>query len=275
MLFDLQGRRKTGIKVIYMGLALLMGGGLVLFGIGSQVNGGFADFLTGGTGGGGQYKKQVEQSAKRVAVNPKDPKAYETLIADRFSYASVGYNQKTQKFDKSGNQQLELLIADWKHYVKLTKKPDLSTAGSVVNAYIGKNSQDVVGATDVQTIVARLQPNAANYLYLMRMALSSGNTRIADASAIKATELATKDQKKQVQSQIKQLRALAATQSKNIQKQIQEQFAAQQQQGGGANPSQVNSPFGGLGGGVGGGGVGSGSGGGLGGSVGGGSGGGQ
>jgi hypothetical protein len=251
MLFDLQGRRKTGIKVIYMGLALLMGGGLVLFGIGSQVNGGFADFLTGGTGGGGQYKKQVEQSAKRVAVHPNDPNAYETLIADRFSYAGVGYNQKTQKFDKSGNQQLELMIGDWKHYVKLTKKPDLSTAGSVVNAYIGKNSQDVVGATEVQTIVARLQPNAANYLYLMRIALASGNTRIADASAIKATELATKDQKKQVAREIKQLRALAATQSKNIQKQIQQQFAAQQKQGGGANPSQVNSPFGGLGGGAG------------------------
>ena len=40
MLFDLRGRRKRFIQVIYATLAVLMGGGLVFFGIGSDVSGG-------------------------------------------------------------------------------------------------------------------------------------------------------------------------------------------------------------------------------------------
>ena len=49
MLFDLQGPRKTFVKVIYLGLAILMAGGLVLFGIGSNnAPGGLADVFGGG-----------------------------------------------------------------------------------------------------------------------------------------------------------------------------------------------------------------------------------
>lgn len=242
MLFDLQGRRKTGIKVIYLGLAILMGGGLVLFGIGSNVSGGFADFLTGSNDGGGQYKKAVETSSKRVVAHPKDPKAYEQLIADRYSYAGTGFNQKTQKFDATGKAQLKMMIDDWTKYKKLTKKIDLSTAGYVVNAYI--SAEDGKGATDVQAIIAGLQPNAANYLALMRFALYAGNGRIADASAVKARELATKDQIKEVEREIKKMIKLSQQQNAAIQKQIQEQFAQQQQQGG--SDAQIGSPFSGL-----------------------------
>lgn len=241
MLFDLQGRRKTGVKAIYLALAILMGGGLVLFGIGSNVQGGFADIF-GNTAGDGQFEKAVEQSAKRVAANPKDPKAYEQLIADRYSWAGTGYDQKTQKFDEDADKQLSYLVKDWEKYVKLTDKPDLNTATYAVQAYIGKSKQDLEGATEAQTLVARLQPNAANYLYLMRLALSTGKSLIADASEIKALELATKDQLKEVRSEIKELRKLAEKQSKDIQRQIQEQFAQQQSQQGGVN--QIGSPFG-------------------------------
>src|SRR5918997_620937 len=47
MLFDLRGtgRRRT-VKVVYITLAFLMGGGLVLFGIGGDVSGGLVDVIT-------------------------------------------------------------------------------------------------------------------------------------------------------------------------------------------------------------------------------------
>ncbi len=48
MLFDLRGRRQTAVKVIYAMLAVLMGGGLVFFGIGGSVSGGLLDAFTGG-----------------------------------------------------------------------------------------------------------------------------------------------------------------------------------------------------------------------------------
>jgi hypothetical protein len=54
MLFDLRGSgRKRAVKVIYMTLAVLMGSGLVLFGIGGATSGGLLDVFTGGGGGGG------------------------------------------------------------------------------------------------------------------------------------------------------------------------------------------------------------------------------
>lgn len=243
MLFDLQGRRKSVIKVIYLGLAILMGGGLVLFGIGGEVQGGFMDAFSGG-GGDGQAKKDVEAASKRVVANPKDEKALEELINARFSYATTDYDEDAQKFGENGNEQLKFLINDWKKYVKLADEPDLTTAGAAVNAYIGIVPQDLVGATEAQTIVARLQPDAGNYLALMRIALSAGKSMIADASEAKALELATPDEKKDVEREIKQLRKLAAKRSEDVQKQINEQLAQQQTQPGSAG--QTGSPFSGL-----------------------------
>ncbi len=48
MLFDLRGRgRRRTVQVIYLGLAVLMGGGLVLFGIGGATPGGLFDAVSG------------------------------------------------------------------------------------------------------------------------------------------------------------------------------------------------------------------------------------
>lgn len=242
MLFDLQGRRKTAVKAIYLGLAILMGGGLVLFGIGSNVQGGFADFFTGQTSNN-SYSDAIKESAKRVAADPKNPKAYENLIADRYSYAGTGYNEKSQKFDAKAMQQLKMMIDEWKKYKTLTKKVDVNTANYVVNAYVGR--QDAKGAQRTQTLIAELDPNAANYLALMRFAIYAGDAHVIDASEIKARELATKDQVAEVDREIKRMLKLSQQQNAAIQKQIQEQFAQQQQQGGSAG--SVGSPFGGLG----------------------------
>ena len=44
MLFDLRGRgRRRFVQGIYLGLAILMGGGLILFGVGAGTNGGLLD----------------------------------------------------------------------------------------------------------------------------------------------------------------------------------------------------------------------------------------
>jgi hypothetical protein len=51
MLFDVKGKRKRMIQVVYVILAILFGGSLVLFGTGSGVQGGLLDAFTGGGGG--------------------------------------------------------------------------------------------------------------------------------------------------------------------------------------------------------------------------------
>src|SRR4051812_49886235 len=50
MLFDLKGKRRRAVQGTYLTLAILMGAGLVLFGIGSSTSGGLGDLFSGGGG---------------------------------------------------------------------------------------------------------------------------------------------------------------------------------------------------------------------------------
>ena len=78
MLFDLKGKRKRVVQVVYLGLAILFGGSLVLFGTGSSVSGGLIDAITGNGGGGSNsvFQDQVESTQKRVRANPKSEQAW-------------------------------------------------------------------------------------------------------------------------------------------------------------------------------------------------------
>ena len=76
MLFDLRGsgRRRT-IKIVYLTLAFLMGGGLVLFGIGGSgaLSGGLVDAITQSEGGGGgdeRFREQEQQATAAARANP-------------------------------------------------------------------------------------------------------------------------------------------------------------------------------------------------------------
>lgn len=247
MLFDLQGPRKTAVKVIYLGLAILMAGGLVLFGIGSNVNGGLANVFGGGDSATSAAQDSVEKYSEQVTANPKNVKAMQSLIAARYSLAGApaNYNQETGVFSADGKEQLELLKDDWNDYLKATDdKPNLATANYAVSAFLGL--EDAKGATSAQQIITEKQPNAANYLALMLYASYAGDTLVASGAEVKAKELATKDEKKDVAAQIKEIKDQVGQRNEQVQKQIQEQFA-QQSQGAAGGGAPAN-PFGGIGG---------------------------
>src|SRR5919202_1963526 len=94
MLFDLRGRGlRRAVKVIYLGLAILMGGGLVLFGIGGATSGGLIDAIQGNSGSTNAndvFEKRVEQLDKRVQANPSDERAWAQLAGLRFQAATRG-----------------------------------------------------------------------------------------------------------------------------------------------------------------------------------------
>src|ERR1700754_3342459 len=97
MLFDLRGRgRKNTVRIIYIMLAFLMGGGLVLFGIGGggATNGGLVDAITGSGGstdsGEKRLTKQETAALTKIQANPKDEAAYNDLIRAQISLAATG-----------------------------------------------------------------------------------------------------------------------------------------------------------------------------------------
>src|SRR5690349_15911847 len=98
MLFDLRGRgRRRTVKVVYILLAVLMGGGLVLFGIGGggAMSGGLVDAITGSSGGdtGAKRFDQRERAALVLTQQkPQDAAAWAALARARVQTAGVGNN---------------------------------------------------------------------------------------------------------------------------------------------------------------------------------------
>ena len=252
MLFDLQGRRKTAIRAIYLGLAVLMGVGLIGFGIGSGISGGggLFDAITG-SGGGSDAKKQVAIAQKAVYARPKDRKAYEDLISARYQYAASDtkfYSDKKGQFTPAGMAILKQLSSDWKSYIKIVKKPDLAVAGYAVQGYVGQNNMKE--ATKVQQLVAEQSPDSTNYLALFQLATQNNDSRLARLAAATALQLAPAAERIDVKNEIARVKRAQARRNQEIQKQISDQISQQksQQPGGAAGGAPAGgAPAGGVG----------------------------
>jgi predicted Zn-dependent protease len=198
MLFDLRsrGRRRT-VQTVYLGLALLMGGGLVLFGVGA--GNGFGGILNAFGGGGGssaqvaQVSQQEKTALRETRLRPTDPAAWSDLVEARWSNAGQGsnYDTATQTFTASGRNELVLLGQAWQRYLQLTKNPNPDVAILAARAY-GQLGQyaDQASAWELQTLSS---PNAAKgYECLAASAYAAKETRKGDLAAAKALSLVPK-----------------------------------------------------------------------------------
>src|SRR3954451_22742779 len=109
MLFDLRGRgRKNTVRVIYILLAFLMGGGLVLFGIGGDTSGGLVDAITGsGSSPDSSQKRFEKQERAALAKTRPDPSAaaaWAALVRSRVQLASTGdrYDATNDSYSAKG-----------------------------------------------------------------------------------------------------------------------------------------------------------------------------
>jgi hypothetical protein len=212
MLFDLRGRgRRRAVKAIYLSLAILMGGGLVLFGIGGNTSGGLFDAIQGNSGSvnaNDVFKKRVETLQKRVQTNPSDAGAWAQMASLRFQVATTGenYDQGTQQYTAKGKAELRQASAAWQRYLALNpEKPDERVANQMVQAYgpAGLRQYDqAVNAMEI--VVDNREPTYQLYAQLATYAHAAKQTRKAQLAEDKAVELAPKAQRKAVRDQIKQ-----------------------------------------------------------------------
>lgn len=223
MLFDLRGRgRRRTVQVIYLGLALLMGGGLVLFGIGGGTNGGLFDAINGNGGGSGTsvdtlFKQRVAALDKRVQANPADAAALAALAKLHFENAGTGdnFNQSQQGYTDKGLSELRAASSSWQRYLALNpKKPDVDAATEMTTAYGPTGLKQYDKAVQaLEMVMAEHKESAANYAQLAILAAGAKQTRKSDLAETKAIALAPKDQRKQLKSEIDlQKSQLTATQ---------------------------------------------------------------
>src|SRR3954469_16275541 len=82
MLFDLRGRRRRAVQATYLTLAVLMGGGLVLFGIGGSVSGGLLDAFKSGSGNGEDTNTLVGKRNDKLRSQLKKDPSNVVILAD-------------------------------------------------------------------------------------------------------------------------------------------------------------------------------------------------
>ncbi len=224
MLFDLQGRgRRNVVKVIYVFLAILLGGGLVLFGVGTGTGGGGLLNVFGG--GGTSTKVQVSAAEKKadraVQLNPRDATAWATLARLRYQAAGQGdnYNAADAAFTAKGRTELASAASAWQRYLALNpKNPDATLARLMSQAYSQDGLNQPANATAALQIVTQDQPSSSSFGQLAQYAYLAGQDRLGDLAAARSVELAPKEQKATVKStlantrrQIETQRAQAAT----------------------------------------------------------------
>lgn len=210
MLFDLRsrGRRRT-VQAVYLMLAILLGGGLVLFGVGAGNGlGGLLNAFNGGGSSSGQkavVSAQEQQAIKQTQQSPNDPAAWANLLQARWTSAGQGanFNSSTGQFTKSGLNELNLATQAWQRYLQLEKNPDPNLAVLAARAYAGQqNYAGEASAWDVETLA---DPTAVKgFECLAVSAYAAGQTRKGDLASAKALSLVPKAQQTLLKQAINQ-----------------------------------------------------------------------
>jgi hypothetical protein len=208
MLFDLRGRRRRLVQVVYLTLALLLGGGLVLFGIGGEVSGGLLNAFEGGGGGNtdSALQDRVDREEERLRANPRNERLLQELVRDYYSLAQAQRDSGTVGFPEDARDDLRKAGEYWQRYREVADEPNADTAQFALQIYgqgaLSRPKEEQRAAE----IVARQANDAVSYLRLVDVATRAGDTRTADLAGQKAIDLAPRAQKKAVRQQVKDLK---------------------------------------------------------------------
>ena len=233
MLFDLHGKRRRVVQVVYLTLAILMGGGLVLFGIGSDVQGGLADIFTGDGGdesGNPIAEEQLADAEERLQQVPDDPAALAAVVQANYQLATATDEEEQaagELFAADATPRLEAAADAWRRYLATEpKRPDDTLAFQMVQVLGIQGLNEPEEAAEAAEIVAGQRRDPGAYLELALYSALAGDDRAAELAGGRAVSLAPKPQREQVQRQVDAYLAAA------------EQFRRQSeaQSGGGTTP---------------------------------------
>jgi hypothetical protein len=237
MLFDLRGKgRRRTVQVIYLSLAILMGGGLVLFGIGGATSGGLFDAFSDSnrtTDTSDLYKDRIKAAQAKLQLDPENAAALAALTRAQVQQAGAsGYNQASATYTPEGLAELKNATQNWQRYLEAKpKNPDGNLASLMVNAYgSGALNDPAKSAEALAIVISDRGGSSALYSQLAVLHYAAGNVRQSVLAERNAVRRADDNQRKLVKARI-------AYQRKQIDRQklstAVEQGAAAQGLGGG------------------------------------------
>jgi hypothetical protein len=262
MLFDLRGKRKRVIQVIYIMLAVIMAASLLVIGLPGGVNP-----FGGGTGvvsqdGADLAIERAERLEERVAAEPNNKNAQAELIRARVTAGQSLLEVDDQGLTQVGAEarvQYDLAAQAWEDYLRQTdNNPDPTVAVLVSNTLfslaqgsaVAQFEANIKDAARAQQFVVDSAteafaneegpPPTGALVTLATYQFYAQQTAEAEKNARKALALTTDDaEREQINTQINAIRR----ESERIGRQI-EQAKRQAQQDGGES---LNDPLGGLG----------------------------
>jgi hypothetical protein len=210
VLFDLRGRRRRAVQATYLLLAVLLGGGLVLFGIGGEVSGGLFNAFSDGSGGGNGnsvIQDRIEKQEERLAAQPDNEALLQSLVRDYYGLATSQQQSGSTEFPDDAKDDLRKAAGYWERYVDtVSENPSPNTALFALRVYDVGALNRPGEAQKAAAIIARKQNDSASYLQLVSYAALAKDTRTADLAAQKAIDLAPKGQEKEVKQQAELLK---------------------------------------------------------------------
>jgi hypothetical protein len=205
MLFDLRGRRRRAVQATYLTLALLMGGGLVFFGIGGDVSGGLFDAFSdrsGSSSANEQLEDRIDRLEDRLAANPQSEATLKALVRDYHALAGAQLPSGAVQYPEEARDELRQAGRYWQRYLEVEDgEPDASLARLAVAVYDQGALNEPQEAAAAMRVVAESANDFQSYLALTQRAAAAGDTRTADLAAQKAVDLAPERLRKQVRQQ--------------------------------------------------------------------------
>jgi hypothetical protein len=254
MLFDIRGRRKHLIRVVYAILALLMGASLFLVvgpvNIGSLI----------GTGTTTEASQVLDEQAERIEGRLRREPDNETLLASLTRTRIAAGNSLTEVNSQTGGplitpearREFSLAAEAWDRYLKRTDSPSPSVAQLMAGTFFSlaessssleeiQNSLAQAAAT--QRIASAGRANVGVLSTLAIYEYYAGDFAAGDRAAEKAAAGAPKGEAKQVEKQLAEFRK----RGKQWQKEEQRIAKIENNQ----RKESLKNPFGGLSGGTG------------------------
>lgn len=252
MLFDIRGRRKHVVRVVYAILALLMGASLFLvvgpFNIGNLVGNGST------TSAAKVLQEQSERTEAKLAREPENEDLMVALTRSRLSAANslTEVNSETGEtvYTPEGRQELQRGVEAWNAYLKQANEPRASVALLVSQGYFGlaqtsssfeEAFENLEGAAKTQRIAAEAQPTINSLTTLAMYEFYAGNFAAGDKVVKEAeAKVTSKSEKEEISKLMKQYRK----NGKSIQAQKKQVEIEEKKLG----KERLQSPFSGLGG---------------------------
>jgi hypothetical protein len=212
MLFDLRGRgRRRTVQIIYMGLALLMGVGLIGFGIGGGFgSGGLLSAASNNEGSGGAtFSSEISKYRKLTKQQPSNAGAWEKLISAQLHEAgNEAYVTPTGAVTSKGRELFSQVAQSWSRYLALNPaRPNAELAERMVTVFGEEGLNEPAAAVQVLQIVVAARPASASfYASLAQYAYKANNVREGDLAAEKAISLAPAAQRPRLKNELAALK---------------------------------------------------------------------